>query len=95
MWGISRTSYLSALGSQACTVLFSSDVSFLLGFDPFLGSHWILSHIDKKCTPRMPYKLLLMWDRIQRLPKNGSNPRRKLTSLEHKIMRAWLPKADK
>ena len=39
-------------------VLFSSDVSFLLGFDPFLGSLWILSHINKKCAPRMPYKLL-------------------------------------
>ena len=58
VWGISCTSYLSALGSQARTVLFSSDMSFLLGFDPFLGSLWILSHIDKKCAPRMPYKLM-------------------------------------
>ena len=58
MWGISCTSYLSALGSQAHTVLFSTDTSFLLKFDPFLGSLWILSHIGKKCTPRMPYKLL-------------------------------------
>ena len=58
MGGISRTSYLSALGSQACTILFSSDMSFLLGFDPFLGSLWILSHIGKKCAPCMPYKLL-------------------------------------
>ena len=33
MWGISRTSYLSASGSQARTVLFSSDMSFLLRFD--------------------------------------------------------------
>ena len=95
VWGISCTSYLSALGSQARTVLFSSDMSFLLGFDPFLGSLWILSHIDKKCTPRMPYKLLLMWDRIQRLPKNGSNLRRKLVSVENKTVLAWLPKADK
>ena len=45
-------------GSQTRTVLFSSDMSFLLRFDPFLGSLWILSHIDKKCTLRMPYKLL-------------------------------------
>ena len=58
MWGISRTSYLSALGSQARTVLFSSDMSFLLRFDPCLGSLWILSHIGKKCASRMPYKLL-------------------------------------
>ena len=60
MWGISCTSYLSALGSQAHTVLFSTDTSFLLKFDPFLGSLWILSHIGKKCAPRMPYKLLGM-----------------------------------
>ena len=58
MWGIFRTSYLSALWSQARTVLFSSDMSFLLRFDQFLGSLWILSHIGKKCAPRMPYKLL-------------------------------------
>ena len=65
VWGISCTSYLFVLGSQACTVLFLSDMSFLLKFDPFLGSLWILSHIGKKCAPRMPYKLLgkglLLW----------------------------------
>ena len=48
VWGISCTSYLSALGSQARMVLFSNDMSFLLRFDPFLGSLWILSHIGKK-----------------------------------------------
>ena len=58
VWGISRISYLSALGSQARTVLFSTNTSFLFRFDPFLGSLWILSHIGKKCAPRMPYKLL-------------------------------------
>ena len=58
MWGISCTSYLSALGSQAHTVLFSTDTSFLLKFDPFLGSLWILSHIGKKCAPCLPYKVL-------------------------------------
>ena len=58
VWRISRTSYLSALGSQARTVLFSSNIGFLLGFDPFLGSLWILSHIGKKCAPRLPYKVL-------------------------------------
>ena len=40
--GISRTSYLSALRSQARMILFSSDMSFLHRFDPFLGSLWIL-----------------------------------------------------
>ena len=39
--------------------------------------------------------LLLMWDIIQRLPKNGSNLRRKLMSPENKTLRAWLPKEDK
>ena len=58
VWGISRTGYLSALGSQARTILFSNDISFLLKFDLFLGSLWILSYISKKCAPRMPYKLL-------------------------------------
>ena len=33
-------------------------MSFLLRFNPFLGSLWILSHIGKKCAPCMPYKLL-------------------------------------
>ena len=36
-----------------------------------------------------------MWGRIQKLPKNGSNLRRKLTPLENKTMHAWLPKVDK
>ena len=48
VWGISRTSYLFALRSQARMVLFSNDMSFLLRFDPFLRSLWILSHIGKK-----------------------------------------------
>ena len=39
--------------------------------------------------------LLPMWDRIQRLPKHGSNLRRKLTPPENKTVQAWLPKADK
>ena len=33
-------------------------MSFLLRFDPFLGSLWILSHIGKRCVPLMPYKSL-------------------------------------
>ena len=57
MWGISRANYLSSLGSQVRKVLFLSDMSFLLRFDPFLGSLWILSHIGKRCGPLMPYKL--------------------------------------
>ena len=73
VWEISRTSYLSALESQARTVLFSSDISFLLRFNPFLGSLWILSHIGKKCTPCMPYKLLgkgMVYHYFMPLPKS-------------------------
>ena len=58
-WGvIACTSCLSVLGSQARTVLFLGVVSFLLRFDPFLGSLWILPHIRKRSAPHVPYKLL-------------------------------------
>ena len=39
---------LSALGSQAHTVLFSSD----------MGRLWVQSHIGKRSAPLMPYKCL-------------------------------------